>query len=123
MGKLTDTAIRRKKPTSKDQWLNDGAGLYLRIRKSGSRIWVIRRKRNGKTQIITLGSYPEVSLKEARLEAAQYQLKQTVSGATVEALVTKYMTEVVEIKHKRPGLAQVSIQIIPTPICFAFLKS
>ena len=54
--------VRRAKLTNKDQWLNDGDGLYLRIRKGGSRNWIIRRKRLGKTGIITLGD--TLSLKE-----------------------------------------------------------
>jgi hypothetical protein len=54
--------VRRAKPSNKDQCLNDGDGLYLRIRKGGSRNWVIRRKRLGKTESITLGD--TLSLKE-----------------------------------------------------------
>ena len=32
---LTDTAIKALKPASKDQWVCDGNGLYLRVRKTG----------------------------------------------------------------------------------------
>ena len=68
--KLTDTRIRATRAMDKDQWINDGAGLYLRIYPTGSRIWVVRRKQQGKTQIIRMGAYPGISLKQARLEAA-----------------------------------------------------
>lgn len=104
MRKLTETKIRHAKPTNKDQWLSDGAGLYLRIRKSGSRNWVIRRMQNGRNQVITLGTYPETSLKQARLLAARYQLKQEVHGITVADLVERYLQEVVEPTHKRAEL-------------------
>jgi hypothetical protein len=57
---LSETKVRHAKPAAKDQWLRDGAGLYLRVRAGGSKVWVIRRKRHGKTSIITLGQYPLV---------------------------------------------------------------
>ncbi|MEJ1298269.1 MAG: integrase family protein [Candidatus Sedimenticola sp. (ex Thyasira tokunagai)] len=104
MGKLNDRKIQNAKPSDKDQWLNDGDGLYLRIRKSGSKTWIIRRKRQGKTEIITLGDIDSLSLKEARHKATGYQLKTNVSGVKVKNLVDKYMAEVVEIKHRRPEL-------------------
>ena len=83
MGKLTEAKVRTSKPENKDRWLNDGSGLYLRIRKGGGKVWVIRRKQHGKTQIITLNDYPTLSLREARLKAAEYQLKKSVSNTSV----------------------------------------
>jgi hypothetical protein len=105
MGRLTELRVRRAKPADKDQWLNNGEGLYLRIRKGGSRNWVIRRKRLlGKTEIITLGD--ALSLKEARLKAAEFQLRKDVSKKTVAELVKKYLKEVTDKDHKRPELAR-----------------
>jgi integrase len=106
MGKLTEAKVRTIKATDKDQWLNDGAGLYLRIHKGGSKVWIIRRKRFGKTQIITLDPYPTMKLREARLKAAEYQLKKDVSNTSVEALANKYLDEVVRKDFKRPHFAE-----------------
>jgi len=64
--KLTEPRIRAVKPTDKDHWLNDGRGLYLRVRRGGSKVWVIRHKRAGKTTVVTLENYPALSLKAAR---------------------------------------------------------
>ena len=47
----------------------DGNGLYIRVRASYggfSRTWQYRRKESGKPSITTLGTYPELSIKEAR---------------------------------------------------------
>lgn len=104
MGKLNEAKVRTIKPAERDLWLNDGAGLYLRVRTSGSKMWIIRRKRHGQTQIITLDSYPALSLKEARLKAAEYQLKPGVSNKTVAELVTKYLDEIALRTLKRPEL-------------------
>jgi len=106
MGKLTDAKIRVATATDKDRWLNDGDGLYLRVHRGGSKVWIIRRKRQGKTQIITLDPYPAMKLKEARLKAAEYQLKQDVSNVTVETLADKYLDEVVRREFKRPHFAE-----------------
>jgi mannose/cellobiose epimerase-like protein (N-acyl-D-glucosamine 2-epimerase family) len=68
-------------------------------------VWIIRRKRFGKTQIITLDSYPTMHLREARLKAAEYQLKKDVSNTTVESLANKYLDEIVRKEFKRPHFA------------------
>lgn len=77
---------------------------------------MIRRKRSGRTQIITLGAYPETTLKAARLKAAQYQLKQDVSAVTVAELAQKYIGEVIERTRRRPEMVQgyMDRAIIPT---------
>lgn len=106
MGKLTEAKVRTTKAADKDRWLNDGAGLYLRVHKGGSKVWIIRRKRHGKTQIITLDPYPTMSLKSARLKAAEYQLKKDISNATVGELSNKYMDEIVRVEFKRPHHAE-----------------
>ncbi|MEN8108327.1 MAG: integrase arm-type DNA-binding domain-containing protein [Pseudomonadota bacterium] len=106
MGKLTEATVRTSKPGNTDRWLGDGSGLYLRVRIGGSKVWVIRRKQHGRTQIITLGNYPTVKLKQARLKAAEYQLRQDVSNVTVDDLITKYVDEIAIKTFKRPELSQ-----------------
>jgi integrase len=59
------------KPTNKLYYLNDGAGLRLRIRPDGSRSWIYRYRLNGKEKSIGLGPYPTVSLTRARDKAAE----------------------------------------------------
>jgi integrase len=60
---LTDTEIRK----SKKKRLFDGGGLMLERLPSGTRVWRLRYIRpNGERNRISLGSYSEVSLAEAR---------------------------------------------------------
>ncbi len=106
MAKLTEMKIRKVKPADKDLWLNDGNGLYLRVRKSGSKKWIIRQKRHGKTRITSLGGYPGLGLKEARAKTANHHLSDTPSSVTVDTLVEKYMSKVIEPTHRRPELAR-----------------
>lgn len=50
--------------------LSDGNGLYIRTYKSGRKSFQTRVAASGKMKWITLGSYPQMSLKEARIQAA-----------------------------------------------------
>jgi hypothetical protein len=44
----------------------DTGGLFLLLNPSGSMWWRFRYRLNGKEKLISLGTYPEVSLKCAR---------------------------------------------------------
>jgi len=98
-------SIKTLKWSGKDSRLLIGDCLILQVRRS-SKTWLVRRRIDGKASITTIGKYPELSLKAARKEAAKITEASTVSVVTVEQLITKYMSEVVERKHKRPELAQ-----------------
>lgn len=65
---LTDTQIKKAKPKEKAYKLFDGGGLFLWVSTSGSKIWRLKYKSpvRGKETIIVCGSYPEISLKQAR---------------------------------------------------------
>ena len=64
--KLSDTTIRNAKPTDKPRKLADGGGLYIEIAPSGGKWWRYRYRFEGKPNRISLGVYPDVSLKDAR---------------------------------------------------------
>ena len=66
MPALTDIAIRTAKPAAKDYKLYDQLGLFLTVRKSGSKSFYLRYSFAGKEKKLALGRYPEVSLKIAR---------------------------------------------------------
>jgi hypothetical protein len=63
---LSDVAIRAAKPREKPYRLVDERGLHLEIRPTGARWWRIRYRYAGKAQMLSAGTYPEVTLKEAR---------------------------------------------------------
>ena len=47
----------------------DGRGLYLYVQKSGARSWVLLKQFRGRRPEYGLGSWPEVSLADARKKA------------------------------------------------------
>lgn len=63
---LTDISIKNAKPREKTYKLADGGGLYIEISPSGGKWWRYKFRFNGKESRISLGTYPEVGLKEAR---------------------------------------------------------
>ena len=70
---LTDTQVRTAKPIEgKARTLADGSGMYLEITASGSKIWRMSyRQENGKQNRLTFGTYPEISLLEARAKRTE----------------------------------------------------
>src|SRR5450830_1198747 len=68
---LTDVQVRNAKPKPKDDpktyTLADGGGMYLEVSPLGTRTWrMAYRQPNGKNTRLTFGTYPDVSLAEAR---------------------------------------------------------
>ena len=61
------------KNISKPGRYSDGRGLFLNVTPSGSRSWVLRYSVAGKRRSIGLGSYPKVSLTQARQVASLYK--------------------------------------------------
>jgi hypothetical protein len=68
---LTDTAIRRSRPTEKPYKLADGKGLYLLVNPSGSKLWRWKYRHEGKEKLMPFGAYPDVSLADARVRHAE----------------------------------------------------
>lgn len=63
---LTDTTIKNAKPKPTQYKLYDEKGLFVIVRPTGGRLWRLKYRYQGKEQQLSLGTYPEVSLKEAR---------------------------------------------------------
>lgn len=64
--KLTDLAVRNAKPGPRIIRMADGWGLSLEITPTGTKHWRFRYRFNGKANMLALGRYPLVGLKEAR---------------------------------------------------------
>ncbi|MFM7255925.1 MAG: tyrosine-type recombinase/integrase, partial [Betaproteobacteria bacterium] len=65
---LTDAMVRGAKPQEKTARLYDERGLYLEISPAGGRWWRWKYRAGGKEKRLSLGVYPDVSLREARLK-------------------------------------------------------
>ena len=65
---LTNTEVKQAKPKEKVYTLSDGGGLQLRIKPNGSKLWLLDyiRPYTKKRTSLGFGSYPEISIAEAR---------------------------------------------------------
>jgi len=106
---LTDNIIRSARADSKPSKLSDGDGLVLLVNpgQNGSKLWRFRYRFQGVEKMISLGTYPEVSLKLARsrcVEARQLvaagadpsvkrQEKQAAAADTFEAVARDYLAQ------------------------------
>ena len=68
---LTVIEVKNAKPGRH----SDGGGLYLLVRPSGSRSWVLRAQKDGKRQDFGIGSASTVSLAQARIIAAELRAR------------------------------------------------
>lgn len=85
--KLTDTALRALKPVDKVQKLSDGGGLYLHVTPTGSKLWRMAYRFEGKQKLLSFGAYPTLSLRDARKlrEEAKEQLVKGIDPARKSA--------------------------------------
>ena len=68
---LTDAKIRTLPlPKKGRKKYADGGGLSLLVSPSGGKVWYLRKRVDGKDQMINLGQYPAVGLADARRAAA-----------------------------------------------------
>jgi integrase len=63
---LTDTKIRGVKSVDKAVKMFDGSGLFLMVTPAGGKLWRLKYRHGGKEKLLSLGSYPEISLAGAR---------------------------------------------------------
>jgi integrase len=63
---LSDTAIRNAKPQDKPFKMYDAGGLFLIVTPAGGKWWRFKYRFGGKEKLLSLGTYPDTGLKDAR---------------------------------------------------------
>lgn len=121
---LTDTAIRVLKPRDKAYKVADEKGLFLLITPAGGRLWRLKfRNSAGAEKKLSLGAYPEVSLKRAREArdqarstlangvdpAAKKQLDKHIARVSATNTFSAIAKAYIE-KNRRDGLAEATIK-------------
>jgi integrase len=66
--KLTNTACNAAKPKEKPYKKADGGGLYLLVNPDGSKYWRMKYRFLDKEKLLSFGTYPLISLADAREE-------------------------------------------------------
>lgn len=125
VAKLTDLKVRNTKPTEKIQKLSDGRGLQCWIMPNGSKYWRMEYRFGGKKKLLSLGTYPEVSVSAARDAAAgaREQLRQETDPSAKKRELKKaqnaaaeqtfgYLARQLVEKKRREGRAEITLQKI-----------
>ena len=68
----TDFEIKNAKPKEKDYTINVVEGLSVLVKKTGSKLWRYRYSYANKRCMISLGKYPQITLKQAKSKHRQY---------------------------------------------------
>lgn len=121
MGKLTDTEIRTAKPNpEKEFYLNDSNGLYVRIYKSGRKVFAYRYKVGSSQKWMELGEYGpakegKLSLAEARSKAESARIQRREGIDPLEYKQTK-------IREQKAKIAQEKAEITVKELSDVFYK-
>jgi integrase len=113
---LTETEIRTARPRERPYKVFDERGLYMIVTPDGGRWWRFKYALGGKEKLVSLGTYPDVSLKRAREKrddfrklvadgidpSAKRQADKSASADTFEAISREWFT------MKRKALAEVT---------------
>jgi integrase len=77
---LTNAAVKAAQAAARPYKLHDSGGLHLLVRPTGTKTFRMKYRRKGKEQLLTIGSWPEVSLGDARArrDQARDQLERNV---------------------------------------------
>ena len=92
---LTDVKIRNAKASDKQVKLFDGGGLFLLVVPAGGKLWRLKYRYEGKEKLLALGTYPEISLADARKrrDEARQQIAQGVDPSALKKAQKKATTE------------------------------
>lgn len=108
---LNDVAVRQAKPKEKQYKMPDERGLVLLVHPNGGKYWRFRFSWKGKENMLALGVYPDVSLKDARIKRDEMRLmlaqginpadtRARAGGVTFEAVAREWYE-----KHMLPTKA------------------
>jgi integrase len=120
---LTNIEIQNAKARAKPYKMSDGGWLFLFVTPKGAKIWRLAYRFDGREKTVTIGPYPEISLKDARkgrdeikamlrsgLDPAQQKkldklTKEFASATTFRVVADEYLD-----KLRREGRAQATLE-------------
>lgn len=90
---LTDAQVRKIKPLDKKKRYSDEKGLYLEVTPSGGKFWRLKYRFNGRESTLTIGSYPEITLAQARRSRDEARI-QLYSNIDPNAKKNEYLQQI-----------------------------
>ncbi|ESQ79144.1 tyrosine-type recombinase/integrase [Asticcacaulis benevestitus] len=119
---LSDTALRNAKPQDTKYKLYDDGGLLIVVAPSGGKSWRFKYRLNGAEKQLSFGTYPDVTLKAARLRRDEArslvangidpgaEKKRKLAAAAIEAANTfKAVADEFVEKRAQEGMAEATM--------------
>jgi hypothetical protein len=78
MSKLNNRIIERAKPSSKDKYIADGDGLFLRVMPNGTKTFCFRYTVGTKRRLLSLGPVPILSLATEQIRLESLSLREQI---------------------------------------------
>ena len=60
--KLNDRKIKALKPAEKPKRYSDGLGLFIEVKPTGSKLWRMAYRYEGKQKLLSFGKYPIITI-------------------------------------------------------------
>lgn len=96
---LSDTALRNAKPQDTKYKLYDDGGLLIVVAPSGGKSWRFKYRLNGAEKQLSFGTYPDVTLKAARLK--RDEARSLVAGVRIAQSIFDQCTD--DLNSMHPG--------------------
>lgn len=135
--KVTDHYLKSLQPADKRCTVSVGDSLFLRITPNNARSWVMRYSSGGRVKDLTLGHFPDLSLKQARqaahLKRQELNLKPSAGMCLKDAYVlwkkqkrghlVNFTEECSRIEHYlMPTLGKIKLEELSAPLTLNALK-
>lgn len=130
---LTDTVCRNAKAGVAAKKLSDSGGLQLWIQPTGSKLWRVAYRFDGKQKLLALGAYPALSLLDARRarddakrllaggvdpSAAKQAARRAIAAAAEHSF--RAIAEEYAAKLEREGRAEATLKKLRWLLSFAY---
>ncbi len=119
---LSDSALRNAKAQPKQFKLYDDGGLFVIVTPAGGKLWRLKYRINGREQVLSFGTYPDVTLRAARSRRDEarsiladgldprWEKKRKMAVAALEATNTfKAVADEFVEKRRQDGMAEATM--------------
>src|SRR5258708_2335778 len=100
---LTNSTVKAAQPGARPYKLHDSGGLHLLVRPTGSKSWQMKYRKRGREQLLTIGTWPQVQLGDARTrrDQARDQLDRNVDIKVNAAAADETFEQLARRWHER----------------------
>jgi integrase len=114
---LTELQVKNAKPQNKSKKLFDGGGLFLLVTPAGGKLWHFKYRFGAKEKKLSFGSYPTVSLTDARKQREDTrrllvegndpgEVRKAVKGDAATSLRTLKLVAEEWLKNNKPAWSE-----------------